>query len=164
MAGRGCDLHSGRARVRCQKKARRTVLILQVNIMQKIGFWVDQETKIVCTELRSQALISSTEWVYDAEDCMRRFTPASYQGYRVWAAPCVRWMRRSPLLSQVLAGAVRAMVTDIRYERGVSTQRSLLGRVIRHGLFWPANRLLGRCVAWRRTTIVSSCYDLPTAK
>ncbi len=114
--------------------------------MRKLGVWADYDVKIVCNELRRQELISFRDWVYDATYCARRFSPTSHLGYRIWAIPCLRLMRRHPPLAKKLAVVVRWMVADLKYEIGVSKQPHLLGRIIRRGVFWPANRLLG-CLA-----------------
>ncbi|WP_039883366.1 hypothetical protein [Achromobacter piechaudii] len=111
--------------------------------MSKLGIWVDYQQKIVCTELRRQDLISASDWAYDASDCAQRFSSMSYQGYRLWAVPCLRLMRKHPLLASVLAYAVRGMVADIKYQRGVNDKPNLMGLIIRRGVFWPANLLMG---------------------
>ncbi|MCS3509266.1 hypothetical protein [Achromobacter sp. JUb104] len=111
--------------------------------MSKIGIWVDYQQKIVCAELRRHGKISTSEWARDAMDCSRRFSLVSYMGYRLWAVPCVLLMRKYPLLSRVLAVAVRGMVADIKYQAGDSDKMHLVGLLIRRGLFWPANHLLG---------------------
>ncbi|PWF22156.1 hypothetical protein [Corticimicrobacter populi] len=115
--------------------------------MSKLGIWVDFQQKIVCTELRRQDLISFSEWAYDASDCAQRFSETSYLGYRIWAVPCMRLMRKHPSLSRALAVVVRWMVADIKHERGVSSQSHWMGRVVRRGIFWPANRLIGHAAS-----------------
>ncbi|MNQ87124.1 hypothetical protein D3C85_1023350 [compost metagenome] len=114
--------------------------------MTKLGIWADFEAKIVCNELRRQNLISFQDWVHDASHCAKTFSPTSYLGYCVWAIPCLRLMRKYPPLAARLAVVVRWMVADLKYEKGISTQRHLLGRIVRRGLFWPGNWLLG-CLA-----------------
>ncbi len=118
--------------------------------MSKLGIWVDFERKIVCSELRRQDLISVSDWAYDASDCAQRFSPLSYQGYRLWAVPCLRMMRKRPMLSRLLASAVRGMVADIKYQRGVNNRPHIMGLIIRRGLFWPANLLMGGLVVIAR--------------
>lgn len=114
--------------------------------MSKLGIWVDYERKIVCNELRRLDLISVQDWVYDATHCAKKFSPTSHLGYRVWAIPCLRLMRKHPPLAKRLAVVVRWMVADLKYELGVSKQPHLLGRIVRRWVFWPGNRLLG-CLA-----------------
>lgn len=114
--------------------------------MSKLGIWADYGAKIVCNELRRQELISFQDWVYDATHCARSFSSTSYLGYRLWAIPCLRLMRRYPSLAKRLAVVVRWMVADLKYEIGISKQRHFMGRVMRRGVFWPMNRLLG-CLA-----------------
>lgn len=111
--------------------------------MSKLGIWADFEMKIVCNELRRQNLLSFRDWVYDASHCAKTFSPTSYLGYRVWAIPCLRLMRKYPPLAAGLAVVVRWMVADLKYEIGVSAQPHLPGRIVRRGLFWPGNWLLG---------------------
>lgn len=111
--------------------------------MKKLGVWVDFQQKIICSELRLRNLISFSEWAYDASDCAQRFSKASYLGYRIWAVPCMRLMRKHPSLSRALAVVVRWMVADIKHERGVSSQPHWMGKVVRRGMFWPVNRLIG---------------------
>lgn len=114
--------------------------------MRKLGVWADFEAKIVCNELRRQNLISFQDWVHDASHCAKTFSPTSYLGYCVWAIPCLRLMRKYPPLAARLAVVVRWMIADLKYEKGISTQRHLLGRIVRRGLFWPGNWFLG-CLA-----------------
>jgi len=125
--------------------------------MSKLGIWADFEMKIVCNQLRRQELISFQDWVYDATDCARRFTSTSYLGYRIWAIPCLRLMQRHPQLAKKLAVVVRWMVADLKYELGVSKQQHFLGRIVRRGVFWPANRLLGRLALLGRINAGASC-------
>lgn len=115
--------------------------------MSKLGIWVDYEQKIVCNELRRQNLISFNDWVLDARHCKATFSPITYQGYRLWALPCLSLMRRHFLLARVLAVAVRWMAADIRYHEGISTRLHLRGWLVRRCIFWPANRLLGSCAS-----------------
>lgn len=118
--------------------------------MSKLGIWVDFQTKIVCAELRRQDLISVSDWAYDASDCAQKFSAVSYQGYRLWAVPCLRLMRKHPALTRVLATAVRWMVADIKYQRGVNKKPHVMGLIIRRGIFWPANLLMGGLVVVAR--------------
>lgn len=111
--------------------------------MSKLGIWVDYEQKVVCNELRRQDLISFSDWVLDASDCRKTFSRTTYQGYRLWAVPCLRLMRRYPTLARSLAVAVRWMAADIRYQKGIHTQRHWKGWLVRRGIFWPINWLLG---------------------
>lgn len=126
--------------------------------MSKLGIWVDFERKIVCNELRRQNLISVQDWVYDATHCAKKFSPTSHLGYRVWAIPCLRLMRKHPPLAKRLAVVVRWMVADLKYELGVSKQQHLLGRIVRRGVFWPGNWLLGCLARLARIEVgASSC-------
>ncbi|MGV2864851.1 hypothetical protein [Achromobacter sp. AGC39] len=129
--------------------------------MSKLGIWVDYQQKIVCTELRRQALISVSDWAYDASDCAQRFSATSYQGYRLWAVPCLRLMRKHPLLSRVLAHAVRGMVADIKYQRGVNNKPHLMGLIIRRGVFWPANLLVGSLAVIAQVGRLSQVHHSP---
>lgn len=119
--------------------------------MSKLGLWGDYQTKIVCNELRQQNLLSVSDWVQDATDCASRFSPTSYQGYQLWAIPCMRLVRKSPWFARQVATVVRWMVADIRYQKGLSGQSHFMGRVVRQNLFWPGNRLLGSCLEMFRT-------------
>lgn len=111
--------------------------------MSKLGIWVDYQQKIICTELRRQNLISASDWAYDASDCAQRFSLTSYRGYRLWAVPCLRLMRKHPLLSRALAYSVRWMAADIKYQRGINKKPHVLGLIIRRGVFWPVNLFVG---------------------
>ncbi|MBV7483486.1 hypothetical protein KW845_11035 [Bordetella sp. BOR01] len=106
---------------------------------------MDYEQKIVCNELRRQDLISFGDWVLDASDCRKTFSPTTYQGYRLWAIPCLNLMRRYPVLARSLAVAVRWMAADIKYQQGINARRHWRGWLVRRGIFWPGNWLLGRC-------------------
>ncbi len=121
--------------------------------MSKLGFWGDFETKIVCNELRRQELLSVSDWIHDASDCAARFSPITYQGYCLWAKPCRQMVRKSPWFARRVATVVRWMVADIRYQKGLSSQSHLLGRVVRQALFWPGNWLLGSAMTLLRSDI-----------
>jgi len=112
--------------------------------MGKLNIWGDFEKKIVCNELRRQDLISVSDWIHDASDCMARFSPVTYQGYRLWAVPCLQLIRKHESLARSLAIVVRWMVADIKHQKGLSTKPHYLGRMIRLGVFWPGNWLLGK--------------------
>src|SRR3546814_13529638 len=115
--------------------------------MSKLGIWVDYERKIVCNELRRQNLITFNEWIVEARHCRKTFSSTTYTGYRLWALPCLRLMRRYPSLARTLAVAVRWMTADIKHYEGVSTQRHWRGWMVRCCLFWPAHLLLCHCSA-----------------
>lgn len=112
--------------------------------MNKPGFWADYDMKIVCNELRRQGLLSVADWACDASYCARRFDSTTYLGYRLWASPCLRMMQRHRPLARALAIPVRWMIADMRYQHGARSNRHFLGLLINRGLFWPANRLIGK--------------------
>ncbi len=114
--------------------------------MNKPGFWADYEMKVVCNELHRQGLLSVTDWACDARYCARRFDSTTYLGYRLWANPCLRVMQRHRSLARALAIPVRWMIADMRYQHGLRPNRHFLGLLINRGLFWPANRLIGKTV------------------
>lgn len=127
--------------------------------MSKQSLWGNFAEKIVCNELRKQNLLSVSDWIYDATDCAAKFSPTTYQGYSLWAIPCMRLMRKSPWFARRVATVVRWMVADIRYEKGLSNQSHFMGRVVRRNLFWPGNWLLGRYVALFRTHNSKLCIQ-----
>lgn len=110
--------------------------------MSKTWIWVDYD-KIVCNELRRQNLVTLEDWVHEATYCAKTFSAVTYQGYRLWANPCLQLMRRYPLLAKALAHPVRWMAADIKYQTGASAHRHWLGWAVRRGVFWPGNWLLG---------------------
>ncbi|MCD0502865.1 hypothetical protein [Bordetella petrii] len=112
--------------------------------MSKLGIWVDYDLKIVCNELRRQNLITLEDWVHEASHCAKTFSTVTYQGYCLWAIPCLRLMRRYPLLAKALAHPVRWMAADIKHQNGAGGQRHWLGWCVRRGVFWPGNWLLGQ--------------------
>jgi len=118
--------------------------------MSKQSLWGNYAEKIVCNELRQQDLLSVSDWIHDATDCAAKFSPMTYQGYRLWAIPCVRLMRKSPWFARRIATVVRWMVADIRYEKGLSDRSHFMGRVVRQVIFWPGNWLLGTVVSFSR--------------
>uniref|UniRef100_UPI00333E82DF hypothetical protein n=1 Tax=Castellaniella defragrans TaxID=75697 RepID=UPI00333E82DF len=118
--------------------------------MSKLGIWVDYGQKIVCNELRRQNLISFEEWIFDARHCRNAFSPITYQGYCLWAMPCLRLMRKHTWMARMLAIAVRWMTADIKYHEGICTHRHWRGWLVRRCIFWPVNWLLGNCVSLRR--------------
>lgn len=121
--------------------------------MSKLGVWGNYDEKVVCNELRRQDLISTSDWVQEVTHCASRFSPITYRGYRLWADPCLRLVRKSPWFARRVATVVRWMIADIRHEKGLSNQSHLVGRVVRQALFWPGNWLLGTCLALVRGVI-----------
>jgi len=111
--------------------------------MSKLGIWVDYSQKIVCNELRRQNLISFSDWALDASYCRKTFSAITYQGYRLWAMPCLRLMRKHAALARILATAVRWMAADIKYQQGTSAHRHVRGWLVHRCIFWPGNWLLG---------------------
>jgi len=115
--------------------------------MSKLGIWVDFDAKIVCNELRRQGLVSFDTWLIDARYCKARFCPTTYQGYRLWALPCLRLMRQHAGLARMLATAVRWMSADMAYQGGLRCGRHWRGWLVHRCIFWPANWLLGLAVS-----------------
>ncbi|WP_208621845.1 hypothetical protein [Bordetella genomosp. 12] len=114
--------------------------------MSRLGLWGDYSKKIVCNELRQQNLLSISDWAQEASDCATKFSLTTYQGYKLWAVPCLRLVRQYPWFARCIATVVRWMVADIRFERGLRARPHYVGRLIRQRVFWPTNWFLGKCL------------------
>lgn len=112
--------------------------------MRVSHLWEDSANKIVCNELRRQNLISFQDWVHDSRYCIERMPASVYQGYRVWAIPCQRLMRRYPAFARGIAIPAGWYIEDVKFALGVRQSRHWRGRLLRYGLFVPGSWLLGR--------------------
>lgn len=81
---------------------------------------------VICTECARQGHLSewvvAKDWAYGVR--LRNKRPGVYEGYRIWAAPIVRMMKRSPRFTQLIAPLVRACAIELGrradYERRLS--------------------------------------------
>lgn len=117
--------------------------------MRVSQLWEDSSNKIVCNELRNQNLISFQDWVHDSRFCAERMPVTVYQGYRVWALPCLKVMRRYPAFARCIAIPAGWYIEDVKFVLGVRQSRHWRGRLLRYGLFIPGSWLLGQGQALR---------------
>ncbi|MCO7641093.1 hypothetical protein NJI34_30435 [Pseudomonas sp. S 311-6] len=112
--------------------------------MRVSQLWENSEGKIVCNELRRQNLISFSDWIHDSRYCAERMSITVYRGYRVWAIPCLKLMRRYPVLARGISVPASWYIEDVKFALGVRQARHWRGRLLRYGLFVPGSWLLGQ--------------------
>lgn len=84
---------------------------------------------VICSELRRQGLMDDLIWAAD-----ERFgglqTRAVRDGYRCWAQYIARGMKRSPLLTRIVARLAIPWAYEMAYLMGARSRGSLLGRAL----------------------------------
>lgn len=99
--------------------------------------------KVVCTELCRRGVIDHEVWMADLRYSRENFSSRTMRGYHLWGIPCVRLMRRYPLLAEMAERPTRWFAEDIAYRMGVCEHPNLKGWVLREVLFRPLCSLLG---------------------
>lgn len=102
-------------------------------------------TRVICTELHRQGLLSREDWLRDLDFTRRALTATHVRGYHAWAIPTVRWMKRNELLCRIIRAVAQARANEIAYLTGNRDRSDLLGRIIRYTcepLCWLIGRLI----------------------
>lgn len=68
-----------------------------------VGDIVGGDFSVICTELYRQGIMSRELYKTDIEFAQSNLSPTTLRGYRFWAVPFVRLMRKSKLLTKVAA-------------------------------------------------------------
>lgn len=102
-------------------------------------------SRVICTELWRQGLVSRELAVMDLRFTQERLTPAHYRGYHYWAIPMVHRMRRSTAWTQVWKVLAVARMHEIAFQMGKAERPNYLGKVVRHTLE-PISWVIGQFV------------------
>lgn len=89
----------------------------------------DVGNKVLCTELHRQGKLPTH--IYHADVRSGRLMPVeAMRGYHLWAVPLARAMRRSPVVTKVLAPFIRAWAYRMAYRMGFTKKNNRLGAVL----------------------------------
>jgi len=108
--------------------------------------------RVICTELHAQGLMPKTMQRLDLI-FTRRLSPAVVRGYHLMAPTVVNVMRRSPLMTRLVAPIAVARGHEIMYQMGFSERPNLLGkgvRVVFEGLCLVVGTLIPIQRDWRK--------------
>lgn len=101
----------------------------------------------LCTEMHRRGYMDETTWALDSQ-YTRLASHDLVIGYRAWAGPLSRLMRRSALLSWLLSPLILAWSREMVHRMGATPRGSVVGRAI----FWfgtPLCEWLGRSMRSR---------------
>ena len=86
---------------------------------------------IICSELYDQGYLSKELWQADEKwgRMTARKDPDIIRGYRTWAAPIVRLMKRSPDATRIIAKLTEPWAKQMAYEAGYLPKGNFLGWV-----------------------------------
>ena len=100
---------------------------------------------IICSELYRQGYLSKELW--QADETWGRMTarrdPDIIRGYRHWAAPVVRLMKRSPRATRIIATLTAPWARQMAYEAGYLPNGNFLGWLT-NLIGIPFSRLVGK--------------------
>nr|WP_321980134.1 cell wall hydrolase [uncultured Cohaesibacter sp.] len=84
---------------------------------------------IICSELYRQGYLSEELWMADEKwgRMTARKDPDIIRGYRTWAAPVVRLMKRSPSVTRIIAKLTAPWAKQMAYEAGYLPVGNFLG-------------------------------------
>lgn len=106
---------------------------------------------IICSELYRQGLMSRDIWQADEKwgRMIARQDPDIIRGYRHWAAPVVRLMRRSRLAARVISVLTKPWSYQMAYEAGLWPRGNILGRIT-NAVGIPASWAVGKALKLKR--------------
>jgi hypothetical protein len=85
---------------------------------------------VICTELRRQGYIPESDFKGEVEYATKFISQETYLGYRIWAEPVVRVMRKSPALCRFLTPFIICMIQESSYRVGRKEKGSIIGSLI----------------------------------
>lgn len=89
-----------------------------------------ESSKVICTELHRQGLMSRADYLQGADYARAHLTERHYRGYHVWALAAVRHMRRSKRATAFWRALASARADHIAYLNGDETRRNRLGAIL----------------------------------
>ena len=102
--------------------------------------------RVVCTELAAQGLLDPGLYFLDVRFTEERLSAAHVRGYHVWAVPLVRLMRKSEIVTRLVAPVARWRAEEIAHVLGAKPRGCLAGKIVRL-IGEPLCRLIGAFVA-----------------
>jgi hypothetical protein len=108
----------------------------------------DSSSKVICTELHRQGLMSRDDHERCARHAREHLTEQHYRGYHVWALSVVRHMRRSKRATAFWRTLAAARADHIAYLYGETSRRNILGALL-CAIGHPACRLIGKLASKR---------------
>lgn len=110
---------------------------------------------IICSELYRQGYMPKALW--EADEKWGRMTarkdPDIIRGYRTWAAPVVRLMKRSPSVTRIIAKLTAPWARQMAYEAGYLAKGNFLGwltNLVGIPFSWLVGKGLKLHKKWRR--------------
>lgn len=87
---------------------------------------------VICTELRDQKLINLSVYLAEHLYAAKYVSPTTYVGYRLWADPVVRLMRKSKLTTRVVAWFAIPYIYDCAAQVNCpdAPRRNVKGRIV----------------------------------
>lgn len=98
--------------------------------------------KVICTETNRQGLLSDAQLKISREFGAEHMSLSEFKGYWTWGEPVVALMKRSKLLSRVIAAVLPTLISEEAFELGRSVKSTLRGRLLLT-CFRGANRFFG---------------------
>lgn len=110
---------------------------------------------IICSELYRQGYLSKELWQADEKwgHMTARKDPDIIRGYRTWAAPIVRLMKRSPDATRIIAKLTEPWARQMAYEAGYLPKGNFLGwltNMVGIPFSWLVGKGLKLHKKWRR--------------
>jgi len=102
-------------------------------------------SKVVCTELHRQGLMSKTDYMLCYLYAERKLSRAFMTGYHFWAVPYVRLMRRYDWAVRLILPFVNWRTREVGFRMGRGKKGTMMGRVI-CAIHDPLCALLGHVV------------------
>ena len=96
--------------------------------------WLEDEgaEKVICKELYRQGLLDTSIFIADEQYglLMRKTDPAIVDGYKIWAAPVVKLMKKSTLVTQIVYAIAKPWTKEMAYQMGVLEKGSIIGKML----------------------------------
>ncbi|MGE0282745.1 MAG: hypothetical protein AB7P20_19330 [Rhizobiaceae bacterium] len=102
----------------------------------------DENSKVICTELHRQGLLSREDHPLGLRYVREHLTPRHERGYHVWAIPVVRRMRQSKRVTAFWHRLAKARADHIAYLYGDDSRRNRCGQLL-CAIGHPACYLIG---------------------
>jgi hypothetical protein len=118
------------------------------------------DARVICTELVRQGRLNAELYFLDLRFAEERLSPAHLRGYHLWAVPLVRLMRRSNLVTNIVAPLAGWRAEEVAHVLGKRPRGSRRGKIVRF-VGEPLCWLLGRFAC---ETDYSNLYEQETSQ